>query len=214
MVNPYCILQPYLLKVEGVGRIKTEPDMAIVILGVVTENKQLQLSQQENAGRIDSILKTLTEKDVSSGDVKTFSYSITPQCDYVDGSQVFRGYRVEHLLQITIRDIKRVGEIIDAAVQSGANQVNNIRFSVGNPSLYYQQALNEAVGDAFLKAGTLEARLNVSVSRVPVRIIERAYDTGNEIKPLTLQAEAATTPVQPGQIDITARIEAIFTYWH
>jgi uncharacterized protein YggE len=158
-----------------------------------------------------AILGTLREFGIPQEDIKTQSYTITPQYDYIEGKQVFRGYRVEHLLDITIRDMNKTGELIDSVVQSGANIVNSIRFTISDQSVYYRQALNAAVDDALAKARTLEVKLNIEVSRVPVRIIEMGYEAG-PIVPLMVQTTGTAVPVQPGMLEVSARIEAIFDY--
>jgi len=182
------------LRVEGNGSIKVRPDIAVVIMGVVTENKELNQAQEENTKRMTTVLRSLHENGIPSEDIQTQFYNIIPQYDFIEGKQVFRGYKVEHNLEVTIRDMSRIGKIIDDAVQNGINQVSSFRFSIGNPSVYYQQALNAAVDDALKKAGTLGSK------------------TGVPITPLMFQAAGAATPVQTGQIDISARIEAVFTY--
>ena len=200
------------LKVEGSGRIKVRPDIAVASLGVVTENMQLSAAQQENASRMAAVIRTLNGMGIPAADIQTASYSITPQYDFVEGRQVFRGYRVEHMLRVTIRGMARIGAIIDAAVRSGANQIGSISFAVEDPSPYYRQALDAAVDDALAKAGTIAAKLNIRVIRIPVSIIELGFEQGIPV-PLMFQAAAQTTPIQPGQIEITARIEAAFAYW-
>lgn len=200
------------MKVEGRGSIRVEPDIAEVTLGVSTENKQLKPAQEENAARVDGIIGTLRRMGVSAQDIATQAYVIEPQYDYIEGAQVFRGYRVLHSLNITIRNIARVGEIIDAAVESGANIVNNIRFTVSEPSVYYRQALRAAIDDAVAKAGTIGTKLRISVSQVPVQIIEREHQEIPPVQPMMLQTAGAATPIQPGQIEVTARIEAVFAY--
>lgn len=198
------------LKVEGTGRIKVRPDVAVAILGAVTENIQLGAAQQDNASIMTSVIRTLNGMGIPPADIQTASYSITPKYDYVDGRQVFRGYRVEHMLSVTIRDMARIGTIIDAAVRSGANQIGSITFAVDDPSQYYRKALDAAIDDAQAKAGTIAVKLNIRVIRVPVNIAEMGYEQGT---PLVFQTAAPATPVQPGQIEITARIEATFAYW-
>ncbi|HEX2945279.1 MAG TPA: SIMPL domain-containing protein [Clostridia bacterium] len=200
------------LKVEGTGRIKVKPDIAIVNLGVVTENLQLGTAQAENTARMTAVIGTLNGMGVSPADIQTSSYNITPQYDYIEGKQVFRGYRVEHMLKVTMRDMARIGSTIDAAVQSGANQIGSIAFAVEDPSPYYRQALDAAVDDALAKAATIAVKLNIRVIRVPVRVVELGYVQGAPI-PLAFQTAAASTPIQSGQIEITAQIEAVFAYW-
>ena len=200
------------LKVEGIGNVKVQPDIAVVVLGVVTENIQLKLSQEENTVRMTAVIKTLKEMGISSEDIQTQSYNVTPQYDFVEGKQVLRGYRVEHMLEITIRDMNRIGEIIDAAVQNGANQISSVKFTVADPSVYYQQALNAAVDDALAKVRTLGRKLNIEVSQVPVQIVEMGYEQGTPIVPMIYQAALSAIPIQTGLIEISARIEAIFAY--
>ncbi|MCX7708797.1 MAG: SIMPL domain-containing protein [Clostridia bacterium] len=200
------------LKVEGKGSIQAQPNMAIIVLGVITENRQLTQAQEENTSTVTAVLRTLREMGVPSEDIQTQSYTITPQYDFVEGKQVFRGYRVEHSLEITMREINKIGEVIDAAVQSGANQISSIRFSVSDPSGYYQRALNAAVEDALMKARTLGSKLNVAVSQIPVQIVEVGFESGPPIIPMVYQTAAPATPIQSGQIEIIARIEAVFAY--
>lgn len=200
------------LKVEGTGRIKVRPDIAVANLGVVTEDLQLSTAQEENASRMTAVIRTLSGMGIASADIQTSAYSITPQYDFIDGRQVFRGYRVEHMLSVTIRDTARIGAIIDAAVRSGANQTGSITFAVDDPSPYYRQALDAAIDDALAKAGTIAVKLNIRVVRVPVNIAELGYEQGTPV-PLMFQTAASTTPIQAGQIEITARIEATFAYW-
>lgn len=200
------------LKVEGRGTIRVQPDTAVIIIGVSTEDVQLRTAQEENTRITTAVLNTLRNLGVPSRDITTQAYVIEPQYDFIDGRQVFRGYRVLHSLRITIRDINRIGEIIDSAVASGANIVNNISFTVSDPSLYYRQALNAAIDDAQAKAVVIGRKLNIAVSQVPVQITEEDYQYVTPIQPFLAQAAPMTTPIQAGQIEITARIEAVFAY--
>lgn len=200
------------MKLVGEGRIQVQPDLATVSIGVITENIQLKIAQEENTRRMNQVLNTLKEMGVSSDDIQTQSYLINPQYDYMDGKQIFRGYRVQHELKITLKDMNTIGEIIDAAVLNGANQVSSITFSVEFPSIYYQKALVASVDDAIAKARTLGKKLGISISDVPVQIVEESYQNGFPIQPYLLQRAEAATQIQPGQTEIIARIDAVFSY--
>lgn len=175
-------------------------------------NIQLKLAQEQNAIKISEIINTLKRLGVSSEDIETQAYIIDPQYDYIDGKQVFRGYKVVHSLKVTIRDVDRIGEIIDEAVASGANTVDNIRFIVSEPSKYYQQALTAAIDDALVKAMTIGRKLKINVSEIPAQITEESYQYISPVQPALLQVSGGATPIQIGQVDITARIWAIFAY--
>lgn len=204
--NPYACK----LKVEGTGSVSIQPDQAEVSLGVVTENRLLKAAQEENTTQMTSVINTLKAMGIPPRDIQTQSYGISPVYDYPEGNQVLRGYRVEHILKVIVRNTGSLGAIIDSAVQSGANQVSGIIFTVSKPELYYQQALKAAIDDAIAKAATLAEKLNIKVSSVPVQITE----LGTEAPPIPLmyQSAAPATSIQVGEIEIKARIEAIFSY--
>jgi uncharacterized protein len=200
------------LKVEGQGSIKVQPDVADIVLGVVTENVQLEAAQRENALRINAVINALKESGIPEDDIKTQSYTIDPQYDYVDGKQVFRGYRVSHILRITVKNVNEIGKIVDKAVASGANQVISINFSLLDPSRYYQRALEAAIDDAIAKAKTIGRKLNIIISQAPVQIVEQTNQPITPFSPVLLQTAQNATQIPTGQIEIIARIKAIFTY--
>ncbi|MDF2523794.1 MAG: hypothetical protein K0R31_1435 [Clostridiales bacterium] len=199
------------LKLEGRGSIQAEPDIATVVLGVTSENMQLKAAQEENARKVTNVLNTLKALGIANSDIQTRTYQAEPIYDYIEGKQVFRGYRVLHSLEITIKDIERTGEVIDRAVESGANIINSISFTISDTTSMYQQALNAAIDDAKAKAISVARKLNIAISQVPVQIIEQSLPPEGPI-PYTVQAVQAQTPIQPGQIEITAQVEVIYYY--
>ncbi|KGK85937.1 SIMPL domain-containing protein [Clostridium sp. HMP27] len=199
------------LKINGTSTIKVEPNIAIVNLGVVTEDTNLEKAQRENAIKVTSIINELLKFGVSKEDISTLTYNIEPQYDYIEGKQVFRGYKVTNILSVTIKDLSKVGQIIDAAVSKGANRVDNIKFTVENPSPYYNKALSLAIINAINKARQVENTLKVNMFKTPYKIIEQS-STENVQEVADFKVLAATTPILPGQITITSNIEAFFYY--
>lgn len=199
------------IKVKGIGIVKAQPNIAIVSLGVITENKNLEIAQRENAEISTQVINGLRDMGISDKDISTMSYTIEPQYDYVEGKQIFRNYNVTNILSVTIRDIEKVGEIIDTSVRNGVNTVNNIKFTVDNMSIYYNKALNLAVKDAVRKAVEIGNTLKINVNRIPSSIVEESYE---EIIPeaTTVKMYASFTPIMPGEIKITAKIEGTFNY--
>lgn len=209
IVNKDCLdTSACKIKVSGQGSIKVPSDISTVIIGVITENEQLTVAQDENALLMNNVLDTMYAQGISSDDIKTESYTVNPLYDYTDGNRILKGYNVQHNLIVTIRRIDRIGEIIDAAVQNGANYISNLIFTVKDPGVFYRQALEAAIDDAFAKANTIGRKLSVSVSTVPVQIIEE----GIQVQTYALQRIEASTPIQSGQTELIARITAIFSY--
>ncbi|MFC3041500.1 SIMPL domain-containing protein [Virgibacillus xinjiangensis] len=200
-----------VITVDGKGSVSAAPDAASVQLGVVTENDMLAQAQEENNATMNRVLEALRDQGIPAEDIRTTVYQIEPRYDYVDGAQVFRGYEVRHEVTVTISDLARIGRVIDAAVQSGANRVSGVQFFMANQGAAYQQALQKAYENAVAKAAALAAAMQVSLDVTPIHITEQSTPT---IQPYTAVAlaEDAGTPIEPGQLTVTAEIEAAFMY--
>lgn len=204
-------IEKYTIKVNGMGIINAEPDMAVINIGVVTESKDLQSAQKENALKSTALVSELYKMNIPRKDISTAVYNIEPQYDYIEGKQVFKGYRVTNIFNVKISELLKVGEIIDRSVASGANKINSIKFTLSNPSIYYNKALTLAVRDASLKAKEIGETLGVEVNSIPSSIVELSSNQLYEEAP-TMKVLSAATPIEPGQITVTAKIEAVFNY--
>jgi uncharacterized protein YggE len=202
-----------VLKLEGTGTVTTSPDIASAFLGVVTENKLLSAAQKENSLVMDRVIASIIKLGIDEKDIKTENYSITPEYDFVEGKQVFRGYRVNNNIRITIRDISQVGKVIDTAVANGANAVFNVNFSLLNRAEIYKRALDLAIKDAVEKAKSMENTLKVRVDEIPVEVVELS-DTDRTVREglVTFKAPAAATDIKSGELEVTARIQTVFNY--
>lgn len=151
---------------------------------------------------------------ISQSDIQTSSYRIDPQYNYENGQQIFRGYRVEHQLQVTVKDIRKTGQVIDTAVASGANSVSSIQFTVSNPDAFYNQALTLAIQNAQQKAITMARTLGVTLQPVPVVVQEISQQLPPRPIPFqaAMLAQSAETPIQPGENRITATVKVEYTY--
>ncbi|GFZ33755.1 hypothetical protein CSC2_42810 [Clostridium zeae] len=201
-----------VLKVIGNGTIKVRPDIAEITLGVITENESLKTAQKENAEITVAVLDSLKNSGVATKDIQTESYTINTKYDYVDGKQVFKGYEVRNFLRVIIREVGRVGIIIDSAVESGVNNVGNISFTIQNPSKYYSEALRLAVEDAQKKAVVITSKLNVKIYEIPIRVVELTNEEQGQ-RPMAFKTSiAVTTPIEAGENAVTASVEAVFLY--
>ncbi|WP_158290465.1 SIMPL domain-containing protein [Halobacillus salinus] len=205
-----------VLWVSGMGRVKVEPDMAEVKVGVVTENQSLSVAQSQSAEVVTKLIQSLQEAGIKKQDIQTDEYYIFPEYDYQDGKQEFRGYRVTHILNVTVDNIRNVGAIIDLAVSNGANRVSNVSFHVRNRTEYEQEALRRSLYDAQRKAQTVCQTLGVHLYPVPIKIVEGRSDVREE-RPVTYGKttvlSSASTPVEAGQTEITAQVQVQFTYY-
>jgi len=206
---PQC---PNTIEVTGEGTVSAAPDKAIIVLGVITENVSLTAAQKDNSTAAANIIAALLKLGIPKANIQTAQYSIDIQYNYVDGKQIFRGYQVTHLLQVTVDQIDLTGLIVDTAVKSGANTVRNIQFTLANPEMAYNRALSLAIRNGSIKAATIAQTLGVALHPIPCLVEESSRTHGPVPYAASLQLASEATPIQPGELNISASIKAKFTY--
>ncbi|MDR4948539.1 SIMPL domain-containing protein [Neobacillus cucumis] len=204
----------HLIKVTGEGTIHLQPDTASVNLGIITEMKELLAAQQQNSKDVAKVIEALRKLGIPANLIQTSDYRIETEYDYDQGKQLFRDYKINHLLQVKIEDLSLIGKVVDTAVQNGVNFVSNIQFSLKDKDSFYLQALNLALNNATEKAKTIASNLNVTLIPTPSSVVE----AGSTAQPIHFQAEAlmkgtSSTPIEPGQVKISAVIAAEFHFY-
>lgn len=202
-----------IIKVKGEGEIAVQPDTASVNLGVVTESKELIGAQQQNSIVGNKVIDSLIALGIDRNQIQTFDYRIEPDYDYDQGKQIFRGYKVTHILEVKIDDLSIIGNVVDTAVQNGANYVANVQFTTRYKDSYYQQALVMALNNASSKATTIANTLRVTLNPTPILVTEGT----DVIQPFESQQVAfakgvSSTQILPGQLLIKASVSADFKY--
>jgi uncharacterized protein len=205
--------QVFLLEVTGEGEIAIPPNIATVNLGVMTEGKDVISTQQQNSNEMNQVINSLLSLGIPKNHIRTFDYRIDSEYDFDQGKQIFRGYKVTHLLEVKIEDLGMIGKVIDTAVSQGANYVANVHFTVKNKDVVYQHALTSALMNARQKAQTVASTLKVQLNPTPIHIIEKTEG----FRPLENQAITyvkgmTSTQFEPGELTIKATITSKFRY--
>lgn len=200
------------MTVIGHGQIAVEPDIATIQIEVSTVNDQVSIAQEQNAQIMNQVIESILQLGIPRENIKTISYTISPQYDYVDGKQIFKGYEVNNAIIVKITDVQQVGTVIDTAVANGANRVSNIQFSVEDATNYKQEAITEALQDANLKARTIAESLQLHVQPQPIRIIEEDNRMSPEPFYSVAMADKSSTPIEKGQIMITATMRVQYSF--
>jgi len=203
------------IRVTGEGILAVQPDKAEVTVGVITESMELVEAQSANSQTTTQVIQALKGINIADKDIQTVDYSIYPLYDYIDGKQTFKGYKVEHRLLVTVRDISKVGLVVDTAVRNGANSISNIRFSVSDSNRLYQQALSMALNSALEKASTIAHTIQVRLVHTPILVKE---GTTSQKEPIPFAESpfvkgASTTPIEPGRLEIRATVTAVYNYY-
>lgn len=204
--------QRRVMTVTGIGNLSVAPDTVQIQLEVHTENKQVGQAQQENAVAMNQVIASLLQLGISRENIQTVSYNITPQYDYVDGKQLFRGFEVVNAITVKISNIEQVGNVIDVAVQNGANSISSIHFTIDDEQLYYQQALSLALVNALDKAQTMANTMQLQLDPKPIKIVEEHRTESVAPRMYAAKEMSGSTPIEQGQITINATVIVQFQY--
>lgn len=205
------------IQVNGKATINVRPDMATISAYVNTENKDAKKAQEENAKKTNRIKQEISEEyNLKEEDIRTVSYNIRPNYDYIDGKQIFKNYIVRHTLEVNVEDVSKAGEILDALVSSGVTGIDNIRFGVKDDKETYNLALQKAIANSQEKADAITKALGVSKAK-PIAITEKSESMGitNDYNIMVeeMQADADYgTDIFQNDIEITARVEVVFKW--
>ncbi|MEO8423226.1 MAG: SIMPL domain-containing protein [Actinomycetota bacterium] len=188
--------------VSGTATITAKPDEAVVSLGVQTQANTAQGALSENATKMTALIAKLMEMGVSKDDIATSYVSIYPT--YGNNGMDITGYQAVNQVDVTLRDISKVGEVIDEAVKAGANLSNGITFQLSDENQGVNQALDDAVANARSKAETLAGAGDAQLGQV-VSIQE---GSGGYTPPIYYGREmmagamdSASTPIQPPTLE-------------
>lgn len=209
---------PRVISVNGQGEILAEPDIAMIELGVQTEHKDSGIAQRMNTGLMDQVMSNLKVNGIQEKDIQTVRYAIYPINEWNPELQRSepKGFRVDNIVRVTIRDLENVGMVIDGVVDNGANSINSIRFALSDPEAAYFQALELAVKNAQGKAEVIAEAANVTLGE-PSRITE-GYSTIAPRNDMVMEASAfgakadMSTSISGGELTIRASVGMDFNF--
>jgi len=172
---------------SGEGRVVAKPDIAKVQLSIVTEALTSKLAQDDNSKKSKSITDYLKKQNIEDKDIKTTGYNIYPQYKYPQfgGQPQITDYQVNQSIEIKIRDLDKVSNILDGLVSAGANQVNDLSFEIDNPDALKAEARAKAIADAKKKANELKSQVGISLGK----IVNFSENTGGYPVPIYMKAE-------------------------
>ncbi len=205
------------LRVEGTGEVKVVPDEAFIDLAVETVAKTAKAAGEENARKMEAVIAALMKSGLARKDIETQQFSVFPEYTPVErpGQEPqLRGYRVSNHVSAHVRELARVGPLLDVALAAGANRVDAVRFGLSRPREAQGRALEDAVGRARQSAQVLAAALGVRLGPVldastvsePPRIVPFQHFESAR----AAAADVASTPIQPQEQKVEARVTLIY----
>ena len=210
------------ISVSGAATASSNPDILIIVLGVESEAKTANESLSENSNSLNSVIFSLSNSGISKEDIQTSNFSIYPLYDSVKDSngnwqQILNGYRVSNILLIQTDKTNSAGDIIDAAVSSGANRVDNISFQLSDDKLekISDDLIANAINDATQKAEKALVPLKQKIVGVKSVIIHDNvmpyYDSQMRASfDGFAESSMKSAPIMSGDEEITTNVSIVF----
>lgn len=195
------------LTVAGEGRVALPPDMAMIRLGVTTEARSAEAALAANSADMSRVLAFLATAGIAAADIQTSGLRLTPrQEDYRGDATPPRvmGFVATNEVTVRVRDLDRLGEVLDAVVREGANRFNGLSFGLSDDAAALAEARRRAVAEARTKAETYAGAAGVTLG--PVRAIT---DQSGGVAPMDMRLSMAameSVPVAPGEVSVEARV--------
>ncbi len=202
------------ITVVGQGTAYGQPDQATVVVGVETFAPTVAEATTQNQTTLDNVMAALTGAGIATEDIQTTNYSLYAEQIYGErGPEGIAGYRVSNQVNVKIRDIALVGDVLAAVTEAGANAIYGVNFSVADPAALEAEARALAMQDAANRAASLAELGSVSLGEVTV--ISEVI--GQPVMPLGLggggfaMEQAASAPgISPGQLSYQVQVQVTY----
>jgi uncharacterized protein YggE len=207
---------PRTITVTGTGVAYGSPDVATATVGVQTRNTDPGQAMEQNTERMEAVIAAVRALGIAANDIQTTNFSIYAQQDYDPATGQPREtitYVVENSINITVRDVAKLGDVLSGAVEAGANSIYGVSFSVADPDALEAQAREQAFADARARADQLAELAGVSIDTV----LNVSETLGSVPQPIYGARDmavgmggAAAVPVQTGQIQVNLSVNVTY----
>jgi uncharacterized protein len=213
---PMDASRPTTLNLGAYGEVRTAPDMATIMLGVMTQGPTAEAAMRANADRMASMMAALRRQGIAERDIQTAGINLNPQYVYEPNTPPrLTGYQANNQVTIRVMDLARLGQALDATVAAGANEVQGISFGLRTPATAEDEARRRAVAALQAKAGLYATALGGRVGRL-VTLNEGGGYAAPPPRPVPMAAmariagESAQTSVSPGEIVVRIDISGVY----
>jgi uncharacterized protein YggE len=197
------------------GETRVAPDMATITLGVTSTGQTAASALQANTAKMTEAVAAIRRSGVPDRDIQTSGLSVSPQYAYVNNQPPrLTGYQASNQVTITVRDLTRLGAVIDATVGAGANTVSGIAFGLQNPAAAEDAARQEAVHALQAKADLYARATGYHIVRV-VNLSEGGGYTPPQPRMYAMRGAIAgvandETPVAAGELRVRIDVNAVY----
>ena len=202
---------PPVIVTSGEGTVRMAPDRAWVTIAAESRDRSPEAAQLANTTAMTAVIAKIKAGGVSADAIQTSGYTLEPEFDYANGRQSLRDYVARNQVEVRVDSLAKLGDILAAAVGTGATNVSGVRFDLKDRAAAERQALTAAVHDARARADAIAAGAGVQIERI-LRIEEDRQPT--VVRPMgftPMRAMAAPqapppVPIESGEMDIEAHV--------
>ncbi|RUT44592.1 DUF541 domain-containing protein [Paenibacillus anaericanus] len=209
-------VQKNVINVVGSGEISVKPDIAYLSIGVQTEAATAKEAQSANAAKIAKLNTLLKDTwKINAKDIQTGQFYVQPNYTYTEKEgQKVKGYTAQHTLQVSYRDLDKIGQLLDAASTAGANVINNIQFATENPDQFEEQVIQKAMANANMKASAIAKAANRQVGIV-LTVTQSSsgpavYNQNYVMKEMAMDTAGASTQIEAGEIKVNTTLSVTY----
>jgi uncharacterized protein YggE len=204
--------------VNGEGKVTITPDIAILSLGVSAQTTSVAEAQSQASAAMDKVMTALTDGGVAKKDIQTQYFNVQQVTRWDDKGQqeVVIGFRVSNMVTAKLRDMPKIGSVIDAVVAAGGDltRINGLNFSVEKPEQYYSQARELAMNDARAKAQQVAMLSGVTLGK-PTYVSENSSAPPVPYPQVAYKSDMAagaapSVPISTGEMDIVLNVQVAY----
>lgn len=211
--QPTVAVNGTLLNISASAEATRIPDVARISAGVVTQATDSNSALRANAQQMDKVMAAIKKSGIAERDVQTSGVNLNPQYKYEDNkAPQIVGYQASNTVNIKVRDISKLGQVLDGLADQGANQINGPMFSIDQPEPVYDQARMDALKKAQERAQTYAKSLNLRV----VRIVSIDETNNGGFQPMAVLSAAPraakefNSPISPGETTLSVTLNVVF----
>jgi hypothetical protein len=201
------------VNVNGVGEVSLQPDVAYLYVGVHTEDASASTAVQANNVQAQHVIQALQDFGIDPKDIRTTNFSLWTSQNYgPDGQPLDTKYVVDNTVYVTVRELGKVGELVDVVIAAGANNINSIQFDIADKEAALKEARAQAVKNAQAQAQELADAAGVKLGalqsisffdNMPYPVFDGKGGGGGG-------AADAVVPIQPGQLTLTVTVSMTY----
>jgi hypothetical protein len=214
--TPSAAEEPRTLNVNGTGTVYVVPDIARVSIGVNTQNEDVAAALSENTRDANAILQALMNLGVAEDDIQTSNFYVYQQTNYKYNEPQINGeseqqtvFVVQNTVNVVVRNLDSLGEVLSAVVSEGANTINGISFDIEDPAAATAEAQQKAIDEAASQAQAIADAAGVELGEIAYISISDGY-TRTADSAVVDQAAGGAVPIASGTLSI--QVTANITY--